>query len=130
MAEESGSAPNPAARAIATLLVNCNGHVREISVEAECITLGRDDPYEEGAQHVQLIEDDTVSRRHARLVVRADWACAVDLDSTNGTRVNGVPLTPAIEVVIHDGDEIALGEHTHIVCRAPMPAQGLGAAPA
>ena len=130
MADESGSAGDLAARAIVALLVNCNGHEREIAVEAECVTLGSDDPYEDGAQHVQLIEDETVSRRHARPVIRADWACAVDLDSPNGPRVNGVPLPPAIEFVIHDGDEIALGEHTQIVCRAPACAEEAGVAPA
>jgi DNA-binding winged helix-turn-helix (wHTH) protein len=64
-------------------------------------TAGRD------AECSLLIDGTTVSRRHARITVASGAATIEDLDSTNGTYVNGTrihsptPLTP--------GDEFALG---------------------
>jgi hypothetical protein len=53
------------------------------------------------------INDPNVSRRHAE-VRRAEDGTAVvrDLQSTNGTRVNGVPVR---EHVLADGDEVTVG---------------------
>ena len=50
-----------------------------------------------------------LSRRHARLFCEHDAVYIADLGSTNGTRVNGVPVKTAI-VALHDGDEIGLGK--------------------
>lgn len=53
------------------------------------------------------LDDATVSRRHAAFVERGgDW-WVVDLDSTNGTRVNGVETG---ERRLRRGDRIELGE--------------------
>jgi len=53
------------------------------------------------------LENTSVSRRHA-LVSRRGDACRIrDLGSTNGTLVNGVPVTVA---ELRGGDEIRLGE--------------------
>lgn len=53
------------------------------------------------------LEDPTVSRRHAAFVHRAgDW-WVVDLESTNGTRVNG---TDTVEQRLEAGDRVELGE--------------------
>jgi pSer/pThr/pTyr-binding forkhead associated (FHA) protein len=50
-----------------------------------------------------------LSRRHARLFCEHDAVYIADLGSTNGTRVNGVPVRTAI-VPLHDGDEVGLGK--------------------
>ena len=50
-----------------------------------------------------------LSRRHARLFCEHDAVYIADLGSTNGTRVNGVPVKTAI-VALHDGDEVGLGK--------------------
>ena len=64
-------------------------------------TLGR------GPDSVLWIDDDTVSRRHARIRVENDGAVIEDLDSRNGTFVGGQRIdAPA---VLHDGDRIRLG---------------------
>src|SRR5215467_3256375 len=57
--------------------------------------------------------DPSVSRRHVRLVRRADEVFAQDLGSTNGTLVNGRSLTSAVRV--EDGDSIDLGNRRVIV---------------
>ena len=53
----------------------------------------------------ELVAD--LSRRHARIFIENGGAWLADLDSKNGTTVNGKPLRQAI-VHLHDGDEIVL----------------------
>ena len=53
------------------------------------------------------IDSHTVSRRHARIVVTPQETTIEDLDSKNGTLVNGIRL--AERVVLKDGDEIHVG---------------------
>ena len=48
-----------------------------------------------------------VSRRHARLLLTGTEAVLEDLGSTNGTRVNGVPIGGPC--ALHDGDRLQLG---------------------
>jgi hypothetical protein len=50
-----------------------------------------------------------VSRRHARLLRDHKSVYLMDLKSTNGTRLNGEPLSPSVERQLRDGDEIMLG---------------------
>jgi uncharacterized protein (TIGR02996 family) len=50
----------------------------------------------------------SVSRRHARIVVRHGKLIIVDLRSTNGTFVNGRRLTSPL--VVNEHDEISIGE--------------------
>jgi pSer/pThr/pTyr-binding forkhead associated (FHA) protein len=50
-----------------------------------------------------------VSRRHARIYTR-DGTCFVeDLDSTNGTFLNGERVTPYLPYAFHDGDALTFG---------------------
>lgn len=55
------------------------------------------------------LDDPTVSREHAALVRRGDRWWVVDLDSTNGTSVEG---TAAAEQALRSGDRVAFGEAT------------------
>ncbi len=54
-----------------------------------------------------VIEGTTVSRRHARITVAQGAATIEDLDSTNGTYVNGTRISAPTRV--NPGDEFALG---------------------
>lgn len=51
-----------------------------------------------------------VSRRHAKLLRDMDGCKLQDLDSKNGTWLNGVRIEPEIPYVIRSGDEIRLGQ--------------------
>ncbi|MGH9129184.1 MAG: FhaA domain-containing protein [Acidimicrobiales bacterium] len=53
-----------------------------------------------------VVEDASVSRHHAELRRVDDSVFLVDLDSTNGTRVNGARVT---RHELADGDQIAIG---------------------
>ena len=53
------------------------------------------------------IDAGSVSRRHARIVIRGDEARLEDLGSKNGTFVDGKPVTSAC--LLKDGDEIRIG---------------------
>jgi two-component system cell cycle response regulator len=55
------------------------------------------------------LHDDGVSRRHAMVTRIAGELCIEDLQSANGTRVNGAPIT---RHVLRGGDKIQLGERT------------------
>jgi hypothetical protein len=75
---------------------------------AEPITVGRSPECD------ITIVDSNVSRRHAEIQPRGDGFVIVDLDSTNGTRVNGVRVA---ERELQDGDELAFG-NTRMVFQA------------
>lgn len=61
----------------------------------------------EDGSAIHLPHDATVSRRHAAITVAAQETQVSDLGSSNGTRVNGVPLTgPAI---LRPGDAVEFG---------------------
>jgi pSer/pThr/pTyr-binding forkhead associated (FHA) protein len=53
-----------------------------------------------------IIDDPSVSGRHAQLEVAGETYRLKDLDSTNGTRVNGIPIT---ETVLRFDDRIRFG---------------------
>lgn len=60
------------------------------------------------------INDPGVSRRHAEIRIEGDDAVVVDLGSTNGVRINKVPVTRA---VLRDSDRLELGSTTLIFHR-------------
>ncbi|MEO8553504.1 MAG: FHA domain-containing protein, partial [Kofleriaceae bacterium] len=65
------------------------------------VTIGR-------APEVELrLDHSSVSRKHARIVVEPDGIEITDLDSHNGTRVNGAAVRGARALV--DGDVVAVG---------------------
>lgn len=53
--------------------------------------------------------DTLVSRRHARIVPAGAGAEIEDLDSRNGTEVNGAELPPHAPVYVQPGDELRIG---------------------
>jgi hypothetical protein len=56
-----------------------------------------------------VLNDPNVSRRHAEFRRTADGVVVTDLGSTNGTRVNGVPIR---EQKLSSGDEVTVGSTT------------------
>jgi len=73
-----------------------------------------------GAQHCG------VSRRHAALVHQDNALYVEDLNSTNGTRLNGLPLARGDRYRLRNNDELELGT-LRVQVRAlpkPRPSQG------
>jgi FhaA, N-terminal domain/FHA domain len=86
-----------------------HGADRSFVLHAGVLTIGR------GSENDLVLGDPRVSRRHARIQVRGGRLVLSDLDSRNGTRVNGAPVD---EVAIGFGDEILLGD-TRLIVDAP-----------
>jgi pSer/pThr/pTyr-binding forkhead associated (FHA) protein len=59
---------------------------------------------------VVLTGDSFVSGRHAEVLFQDDRFHVLDLDSTNGTRLNGQKLPPNKPEALNDGDEIIMGK--------------------
>lgn len=55
-----------------------------------------------------VLADERVSRRHCELSVRAGQLVVTDTGSSNGTLVNGTPVSGT--QVLHDGDELQIGD--------------------
>jgi pSer/pThr/pTyr-binding forkhead associated (FHA) protein len=89
--------------------------------DSEMVPLG-DDPFTIGRAlgNGLTIEDLPVSRHHARIQkVGGEWAI-LDLDSRNGTLVNGQRLLG--ERTLHDHDEVRIGATTlHFRGRVQTP---------
>ena len=56
-----------------------------------------------------VLNDPNVSRRHAEIRHSGNAVVVTDLGSTNGTRVNGIPVR---EQHLASGDEITVGSTT------------------
>ena len=82
-------------------------------VREESILLGRGDTTPLNRYDINLspysARERGVSRRHAQIYFYNGELYLEDLDSSNGTLVNGEPLTPNLPHKLHDGDEILLG---------------------
>lgn len=50
-----------------------------------------------------------VSRVHAAFIVEDEFICVEDLNSTSGTRLNGLPLTPNERYRLRNQDELEFG---------------------
>lgn len=62
-----------------------------------------------------VLDDDTVSRRHAVLRGDRDSLQVEDLGSSNGTAINGNPMVGALSLL--DGDLVSFGSATCLVKR-------------
>ena len=66
----------------------------------EAITIGR------GSDNTIVVNDPSISTHHAQLLLERDTYRLKDLDSTNGTHVNGKPVS---EAVLRFDDRIQFG---------------------
>ena len=71
-----------------------------IDLVEERVTLGR------ALDNVIRLEDGTVSHHHAMILTESGEFKLRDLNSTNGTRVNGMRI---VESKLHNGDQVRLG---------------------
>ena len=57
-----------------------------------------------------ISDNNSISRAHAKIKVRAGRCYISDLGSTNCTYVNGVKLSPNQEVILSKGDKIKISD--------------------
>ncbi len=87
----------------------------QVPLTSEQLTIGR------SAGNDLVLADPEVSRRHVRIVRRADGFAAEDIGSTNGTFVNGQRISHL--TLLQDGDTIDLGDTVRLrfMSLAPVP---------
>ena len=95
------SLPQSMAPRAVLLVTDPDGRTREVAIETGGLTIGR-------AEDNDLVAHDArVSRKHGRIVGRRGTLVYLDLGSTNGSKVNGEPVT---EVVLGVGDRLEVGD--------------------
>ncbi|MDF5719723.1 MAG: FHA domain-containing protein [Rhizonema sp. PD37] len=84
-------------------------------LDQESNLIGRSSQLKGVYPEVALNFDSAVSQRHALLNRLPNGSFVLrDIGSTNGTKLNGVELSPMVDVPIKDGDEFTLGHWTRI----------------
>ena len=78
----------------------------QVTVSASNFTIGR----ERRRVDYCISNNTSVGRSHAKLVNNNGSVCVVDLDSKNGTFVNGVNCAPNVSVPLHSGDTLTLAD--------------------
>jgi hypothetical protein len=83
--------------------------------------IGRSDSSSSYAPDIDLAEHGAqnmgVSRRHAVLIRHRGLVHVMDLDSVNGTFMNGKRLSPQIPYLINSGDQISLANMDIVITR-------------
>lgn len=74
-----------------------------IAIQKDVTTIGK------GDQADVILKNLGISRMHARITCRGDHCFLTDLNSRNGTSLNGVLLNPEEEQLLADGDWISFG---------------------
>jgi pSer/pThr/pTyr-binding forkhead associated (FHA) protein len=97
-AEPSASQPN----AIARIIWNEGDVEKEKLVTGSGLTIGR------SSQNGLMINDLAASRFHCKFLPEGQELTVIDLDSTNGTFINGKRLTG--NQVVKNGDQVRIGE--------------------
>jgi hypothetical protein len=85
-------------------LVTASGQV--FTLQAPVVIIGRE------ACDVLIVTDHRISRQHARLEQAASGWQIVDLNSANGTFVNGLKLAGGYPCPLQPGDQIVVGDTT------------------
>lgn len=83
-------------------LYSSDSTLREVALQKERTTIGR------ASDNDVVLNDISVSGRHAVILKIASGTAIEDLDSTNGTKVNGQPVRTHF---LNDGDWIELGHY-------------------
>jgi FhaA, N-terminal domain/FHA domain len=106
------SVPKPRTPRAVLRVTDPDGRTRDVVVEGGSLTIGR------AVDNDFVAVDGRVSRHHGRIVGRRGTLVYEDLGSTNGSRVNGEPVT---EVVLGVGDRLEVGDTALVVEVAGAP---------
>ncbi|MCL4878284.1 MAG: FHA domain-containing protein [Anaerolineae bacterium] len=94
-----------------------HGDTSTIFAFSHAVTVGRplspETPRDPFMDHIPLNVTDAVqhgvSRKHIQITRENNRVWVTDLESDNGTRLNGYPVTPGQKRLLRDGDELYLG---------------------
>jgi serine phosphatase RsbU (regulator of sigma subunit) len=92
--------------------------MRLFGLDRDLVRIGRDSTSD------LPIDDQRVSRSHARIVRRADGFYVEDLESHNLTYVDELPLPPSTPVPLRDGSRISICDHHFVFRRAAIVIRG------
>lgn len=92
--------------AVIRIITNGNKYAAELN-EGENLLIGR----EGSSQGIFVIQDQLVSKRHLRFTLEDGILYAEDMDSTNGTWLNQVPMAPLKKYSLALGDKIILTQN-------------------
>ncbi|EHB48668.1 Forkhead-associated protein [Mycolicibacterium rhodesiae JS60] len=106
-----GPRPQPTAEAAVRLLFPWGPAI----VPTDGLIVGRDHGQSCGTQ---IDGYDNVSRRHARISLEAGSVFVEDLDSTNGTTVNGAHIAPRHRTAVALGDILGFGNRLQVTVTA------------
>jgi hypothetical protein len=95
-----GSQPRQATVNAQLVIQTVNGE-HAFPLESNIVTIGR------GLNYDIVLEDPRISRQHAQVRFKSRRFLIADQGSTNGTYVNGTPVTT--EQVLRNGDVVSLG---------------------
>jgi hypothetical protein len=98
--------PRPSSPAARLRVIETDGTESVCEFDGSSLTIGR------AADNDLVLADGRVSRHHARVTGRRGTLVYTDLGSTNGSRVNGAPVS---ELVLGAGDRIELGDTVLVV---------------
>ncbi len=104
--------PRPTTPRAVLHVTDPDGATRRVVVEGGNLTIGR------ATDNDCVVRDGRVSRHHGRISGRRGTLVYADLGSTNGSRVNGLPVT---EVVLGVGDRLEVGDTALVVEVAGAP---------
>jgi two-component system cell cycle response regulator len=76
---------------------------KRFDLKGKLISLGRD------PDNDIYIDEETVSRKHAKIEKKGGKTTVIDLESTNGTYLNDRRVEPLVEFSLNDGDRIKIG---------------------
>ena len=114
---DAAAAPPPAAPVLALTVAAGSGATRDMLLRDAGLeaarggfVIGRHPPLVD-----EVVADASVSHRHARVTWEGGRFYIEDLNSTNGTAVNGARLEPFERQAIAPGDELLLGDMTVFV---------------
>ncbi|HET6847100.1 MAG TPA: FHA domain-containing protein [Anaerolineales bacterium] len=101
-----------------------------LPLESNSVILGRKDLKQEGPLDIDLASYDpgwVISRRHASIGRDGANYYLLDLESTNGTKVNGEVCVPGRKMPLKNGDQIVCGLAVvlnFVVAASPTPKPG------
>jgi pSer/pThr/pTyr-binding forkhead associated (FHA) protein len=93
-------------------------HIQGAGVSKRTVELAGPTTVGRAADNSIVIEDSSVSRCHAMLLVEDSQVLLLDLESSNGTSVNGRPALPDEPVRLMDGDVVTIGR---VILRYEVP---------